>query len=99
MCLAIPGQVIELDPDGPGRLGVVDFDGTRRRVCFASIPDIEVGEYVIVHVGFALSKIDEAAAQETLTMFRDLGLLEDELGADSDVVTPAGATTSTRTDA
>lgn len=79
MCLAIPGRVVELDDDGPARLGIVDFDGTRRRVCFASIPDIAVGEYVIVHVGFALSKVDEAAAHETLRMFRDLGLLDDEL--------------------
>jgi len=95
MCLAIPGQVIELDPDGPGRLGIVDFDGTRRRVCFASIPDVDIGDYVIVHVGFALSKIDQAAARETLTMFRDLGLLDDELAADSDIVTPAGGSATT----
>ena len=82
MCLALPGQVIELRSDGPVALGTVDFDGTRREVCFASIPDVAVGEYVIVHVGFAIAKVDEASARETLQMFRDLGLLEEELGPD-----------------
>lgn len=85
MCLAVPGQVIDVRRDGPVVLGTVDFDGTRREVCFASIPDVAVGEYVIVHVGFALARVDERSALETLTMFRDLGLLEEELGPD-----PAG---------
>jgi len=85
MCLALPGQVIDVRHDGPVVLGTVDFDGTRREVCFASIPDVAVGEYVIVHVGFALARVDEQSALETLTMFRDLGLLEEELGPD-----PAG---------
>jgi hydrogenase expression/formation protein HypC len=85
MCLALPGQVIEVRDGGAVVLGTVDFDGTRREVCFASIPDVAVGEYVIVHVGFALARVDEQSALETLTMFRDLGLLEEELGPD-----PAG---------
>jgi hydrogenase expression/formation protein HypC len=89
MCLALPGQVVSLRHDGPVALGTVDFDGTRREVCFASVPDIAVGEYVIVHVGFALARVDEASAHETLAMFRDLGLLDDELGPDpAQVATP-----------
>ena len=83
MCLALPGQVIDVRGGGPVVLGTVDFDGTRREVCFASIPDVAVGEYVIVHVGFALARVDEQSAHETLTMFRDLGLLEEELGPDT----------------
>ena len=82
MCLAIPGQVVVLEDRGPVVFGTVDFDGTRREVCFASIPDIRVEEYVIVHVGFALARVDEASARETLAMFRDLDLLDAELGAD-----------------
>lgn len=82
MCLALPGQVLELRENGPTAFGTVDFDGTRREVCFASIPDITVGDFVIVHVGFAIAKVDEASARETLRMFRDLGLLEEELGPD-----------------
>lgn len=86
MCLALPGQVVELRVDGRVLFGTVDFDGTRREVCFASTPDVTVGDYVIVHVGFAIAKVDEASALETLTMFRDLGLLDEELGPE-----PSGA--------
>lgn len=82
MCLALPGRVVELREGGSVLLGTVDFDGTRREVCFASVPDVAVGDFVIVHVGFALAKVDEDQARETLTMFRDLGLLDDELGPD-----------------
>ena len=80
MCLALPGQVVEIRNDEAVPFGVVDFDGTRREVCFASTPDVGVGEYVIVHVGFAIAKVDEESAHETLAMFRDLGLLDEELG-------------------
>ena len=52
----------------------------------AYLPDIEVGDYAIVHVGFAISKVDEASALETLQMFRDLGILEEELGIEPDEV-------------
>lgn len=82
MCLALPGQVVELRDGGAVPLGTVDFDGTRREVCFASVPDAAVGDFVIVHVGFALAKVDEEQARETLAMFRDMGLLDDELGPD-----------------
>ena len=85
MCLALPGQVLELRDDGATILGNVDFDGTSREVCFAAIPDIAVGDYVIVHVGFAIARIDEESAQETLQMFRDLGLLDEELGREPSV--------------
>ena len=80
MCLALPGCVVELHDSDGVVFGLVDFDGTRREVCFASIPDIDVGQYVIVHVGFAIARIDEPSALETIQMFRDLGLLDDELG-------------------
>jgi hydrogenase expression/formation protein HypC len=82
MCLALPGRVVELREGGSVLLGTVDFDGTRREVCFASVPDVAVGEYVIVHVGFALARVDQDQARETLAMFRDMGLLDDELGPD-----------------
>ncbi len=81
MCLALPGCVVDLRDDDAVTFGTVDFDGTRREVCFASIPDIAVGEYVVVHVGFAIARVDEDSALETIAMFRDLGLLDEELGA------------------
>jgi len=64
-------------------MGRVNFGGITKEVCLAYLPDIAVGDYTIVHVGFAISKIDEESAQQTLQMFRDLGILEEELAAES----------------
>lgn len=87
MCLGIPGRVIEIHADDArgARMGKVDFAGVRKEVCLAYVPDIEVGEYTIVHVGFAITRIDEASAQETLRTFAELGLLDEELGGSDDV--------------
>ena len=63
-------------------MGRVNFGGITKEVCLAYLPDIVVGDYTIVHVGFAISKIDEESAQKTLQMFRDLGILEEELGVE-----------------
>ncbi len=60
-------------------MGCVDFGGTTKTVCLAYLPDMAVGEYTIVHAGFAITRLDEASAQETLQMFHDLGILEEEL--------------------
>lgn len=83
MCLAVPGRVIDVRDERNVRMATVNFDGIEKSICLAYLPDIEVGEYVIVHVGFAISRLDEASALETLAMFRDLGLLEEELGVES----------------
>jgi hydrogenase expression/formation protein HypC len=61
-------------------MGRVNFGGIEKEVCLAYMPDIAVGDYTIVHVGFAITKVDEEAAHKTLAMFRELGLLEEELG-------------------
>ena len=72
MCLGVPGRVEDVwEVDGT-RMGLVDFGGVRRSVCLAYVPEIEVGDYAIVHVGFALTRLDEAAAAETLELFRQL---------------------------
>ena len=78
MCLGIPGQIIETDEGGLMRMGKVDFGGVVREVCLAYVPEAEVGDYVVVHVGFAISQIDEAEAQETLELMADVGILESE---------------------
>jgi hydrogenase expression/formation protein HypC len=83
MCLAVPGQVKEIYEAQGTRMGRVDFGGVVKEVCLALLPDIAVGDYTIVHVGFALEKIDEASALETLSVFRSMGVLEEELGATS----------------
>lgn len=79
MCLAVPGQVDQIYEENGTRMGKVNFGGVIKNVCLACLPDIEVGDYTIVHVGFAISQIDEESAQETLRAFEELGLLEDEL--------------------
>jgi hydrogenase expression/formation protein HypC len=82
MCLAIPGRVQEIDRTGTPVMGDVDFGGITKRVCLEWLPDIAVGEYVIVHVGFAISKVDEKEALETLELFEKMGKISDELEGD-----------------
>jgi hydrogenase expression/formation protein HypC len=79
MCLAIPGRIGEIYEDRGTRMGKVDFGGVVKEVCLAYLPEIEVGDYTIVHVGFAISRIDEESARQTLATFAELGLLEEEL--------------------
>ena len=81
MCLAVPGKIVDVRDERGTRMATIDFDGIRKDICLAYLPDIGVGDYAIVHVGFAISQIDEASALETLRMFRELGVLDDELGA------------------
>jgi hydrogenase expression/formation protein HypC len=73
MCLGIPGRVIEIRDDGVLPTGVVDFGGIRKEACLAYAPDAAVGDYVIVHVGFAISRVDEAEARRTLDVLRTMG--------------------------
>jgi hydrogenase expression/formation protein HypC len=80
MCLAIPGQVTEIHEDNGIMMGKVNFGGITKNVCLAYVPEIAIGDYTIVHVGFALHRIDEESARATLKMFEDLGVLKEELG-------------------
>jgi hydrogenase expression/formation protein HypC len=75
MCLAVPGRVVEITGEGELRTGRVDFSGVQRQACLAYTPEVAVGDYVLVHVGFAISRIDEEAAKETLEALRQLGEL------------------------
>jgi len=78
MCLGIPGRIVELKDDGGFATGVVDFGGVRRDVCLAYVrDDVTLGDYVIVHVGFAISKVDEAEATRTFEVLREMSQLED----------------------
>jgi len=80
MCLGIPGRITEIWDDRGTRMAYVDFGGAVKDVCLAYLPDIAVGDYTIVHAGFALTRLDEASARATLAMFAELGLLDGELG-------------------
>ena len=79
MCLAIPGRIVEVNEDGLMRMGRVDFGGVTREVCLAYVPEAQVGDYVIVHVGFAISQLDEDDAQETIRLLVESGILGEEL--------------------
>jgi hydrogenase expression/formation protein HypC len=79
MCLAVPGQVESIREEHGTWMGRVNFGGVVKDVCLAYLPDIVIGDYTIVHVGFAISKIDEASALATLKTFEELGLLEEGL--------------------
>lgn len=84
MCLGIPGQIVAIS-DAENVLGIVDVSGVRREICLACIVDDKhpiqscIGDWVLVHVGFAMSRIDEAEAAQTLALLAELGELEDEL--------------------
>jgi len=78
MCLGIPGRVLEVHDDRGLAMGVVDFGGVRREVCLAYIADeVQPGDYALVHVGFAISRIDEAEAKRTFEALREMSQLDE----------------------
>jgi hydrogenase expression/formation protein HypC len=89
VCLGIPGRIVDVraPDDRPDlRTGTVDFDGVRRPVCLVYTPEARVGDYVIVHVGFAISQVDEAEAARTLAVIRAIpDALATELGVTGEV--------------
>ena len=80
MCLAVPGKVLEIEERDGTRMATVDFGGVVKEVCLEYLPDLKVGEYAIVHVGFALQRLDEQEALRTLELFASLGMLQEEFG-------------------
>ena len=73
MCLAVPGKVMIIDRATSPLMGTVSFGGVKKDVCLEWVPEVKVGDYVIVHVGFALNTVDEAEALETLNLLREMG--------------------------
>jgi hydrogenase expression/formation protein HypC len=73
MCLAVPGKVISLNEDGPMKMGKVDFGGVVMDICMEFLPEARVGDFVLAHVGTALTLLDEKDAAETLEALRQLG--------------------------
>ncbi len=80
MCLGVPGKITEIYEANGLKMGKIDFGGVTREACLAYIPDVEVGEYCIIHVGFAISKLSEAEAMETLQLLQEISDLNEELG-------------------
>ena len=78
MCLGIPGQILAMHDDRGLAMGTVDFGGIRRDVCLAYVvPEVRTGDFVLVHVGFAISKVDEAEARRTFEALREMSQLDE----------------------
>jgi hydrogenase expression/formation protein HypC len=91
MCLAIPGRVEEIAVESGIRMGRVNFGGIVKRVCLDCVPEVEVGDYTIVHAGFAISKVDAETAEQTLEDLRQIGALQEELAGDEEAFARAAA--------
>jgi hydrogenase expression/formation protein HypC len=88
MCLGVPGKITEIYNNDGMRMGKVNFGGIVKEVCLEYVPEAEVGDYTIVHVGFAITRLDEESALETLELFREMEMLEEELNPDIQHDTP-----------
>ncbi|KWX01210.1 HypC/HybG/HupF family hydrogenase formation chaperone [Carbonactinospora thermoautotrophica] len=79
MCLGIPGKIVEIWEENGTKMARVEFPGETRKVCLAYLPDLQVGDYVVAHAGFALTRLDEESALVTLKMMAEYGVIEDTL--------------------
>ncbi|MBI3361111.1 MAG: HypC/HybG/HupF family hydrogenase formation chaperone [Chloroflexi bacterium] len=79
MCLGIPGKVTELYTSNGMKMGKVDFGGVVKEACLEYLPDIQICDYTIIHVGFGISQLDEEEAQRTLELLREMDMLAGEL--------------------
>ena len=82
MCLAVPGKILETEERDGNRIAKVRFGGITRQTFLNFVPEAQVGDYVIVHVGFAISRVDEEEARKTYEALESMGLLGSELGTD-----------------
>ena len=79
MCLAVPGKVLTIEGDDPAfRSASVDFSGIRKNISLSFTPEAQIGDYVLVHVGFAIARIDEEEAQRTFEYLKQIGALSEE---------------------
>lgn len=79
MCLAIPGKILDCSEQGGLRVGRIQFGGIVRQASLDFVPEAQVGDYVMVHVGFAISRVDAEEAQRTYQLLAEMGALEDEI--------------------
>jgi len=80
MCLGVPGKIVETYEKGGLHMAKVDFGGVFREACLNYVPEAKVGEYCIIHVGFAISLLSESEAMETLDLLKQIGAFEEEIG-------------------
>ena len=80
MCLAVPGKIVEITEDDGLQMAKVDFGGIFREACLDYVPEAKVGDYCVIHVGFAISLLSEKEAMETLDLLKQITNIEEELG-------------------
>lgn len=80
MCLGVPGKIVEIYEANGLKMGKIDFGGVSREACLEYVPDAQIGDYTVIHVGFAISQLSEEEAQETLALLREIANVEEELG-------------------
>ena len=84
MCLAVPGKIVEIKESDGLQMAKVDFGGIFREACLDYVPEAKVGDYCIIHVGFAISLLSEQEAMETLELLKQISNIEEELGPDAE---------------
>ncbi len=80
MCLGVPGKIVEIDNSGALKMAKVDFGGIFREACLEYVPEAKIGDYCVIHVGFAISLLGEEEAMETLALLKEITDLEEEIG-------------------
>jgi hydrogenase expression/formation protein HypC len=80
MCLGVPGKIVDIYERNGLQMGKIDFGGVLREACLAYVPEAQVGQYAVIHVGFALNLLDEQEAQETLALLKEIVDLGEEIG-------------------
>jgi len=83
MCLGVPGKIVEIEEKNGLQMARVDFGGIFREACLDYVPEAKVGDYCVIHVGFAISILSEAEAMETLDLLKQMGSFAEELGPES----------------
>jgi hydrogenase expression/formation protein HypC len=83
MCLGVPGKIVDVYEKNGLKMAKVDFGGVFREACLSYVPEASVGEYCIIHVGFAISLLSEKDAMETLELLKEMGTFEEELGTEA----------------
>jgi hydrogenase expression/formation protein HypC len=83
MCLGVPGKIVDIYEKGGLKMAKVDFGGIFREACLDYVDEVKVGDYCVIHVGFAISILSESDAMETLELLRQIGAIEEELGPET----------------
>jgi hydrogenase expression/formation protein HypC len=82
MCLGVPGKIVEIEENDGLKMAKVDFGGIFREACLDYVPEAKIGDYCIIHVGFAISLLSEKEAMETLELLKQITDLEEEIGSE-----------------